>query len=212
MADEATQDAVETAVEQEQSTDVVDQSTADDAGQETTEVNWQEKFEAQKKVNRDLEKKLKGEAGTLKSQLEELQAKLEGKEAEYAEQQKTREVEAAAIAKANQRVLRADIKAEAAGKFADPADVYKFLDLESFEADANGDFDRDAISGALEDLLTSKPYLAAQGRRFTGSADGGARKEAGPKQVTRDELSRMSTDEINAARAEGRLNDLLGRK
>lgn len=125
-----------------------------------------------------------------------------------------REAEAAANSKANERILKAELKAAAAGKLADPADVYKFIDLSEFEVGSDGDVDADAIGEAIEDLLKSKPYLgAATAKRFQGSADGGARKEpAKPSQLSREDLKGMSPEAINSARAAGRLNDLLGIK
>lgn len=177
------------------------------------EVNWQEKFEAQRKVNRDLEKKLKGEAGTLREQLAEMQAKLEGREAEFESEKQQREAEAAALAKANDRILKAEIRAAAAGRLNDPSDALRYLDLSSFEVGDDGDVDTESVSAAITDLITEKPYLAAQGgRRFQGDADGGARKETRPKQLTKADLAGMSPDQINEARAQGRLDDLMGRK
>lgn len=74
-----------------------------------------------------------------------------------------REVEAAATAKANARIVRAEIKAAAAGKLADPADAIAFLDPSDFEVDENGDLDTDEIAEAIDDLIRRKPHLAAQG-------------------------------------------------
>jgi hypothetical protein len=112
--------------------------------------------------------------------------------------------------KANARILRSEVKAAAAGKFADPADVPLFLDLTKFEVDANGDVDADAI----EELLTRKPHLAATARpRFQGTGDGGAaRKASGPTQLTREDLNKMSPEAIVKAKREGRLSDLLSGK
>ena len=176
------------------------------------EVNWQERFEHLQKVNRDLEKKVKGEAGTLRDQVAELQAKIEGKEKEYAAEQERRKVEMEALSKANQRILKAEIRAQATAKLADPADALLYLDMSSFEVGDDGEVDAQAITAAIDDLIASKPYLAAQGRRFQGGADGGARKDSAPAQLTRADLGRMSPDEIVKAKAEGRLNDLLGIK
>lgn len=108
-----------------------------------------------------------------------LQAKIDGREAEYAAEQAKRETEQAALAKANGKILRSEIKAAAKGVLADPADAYKFLDLDSFEVSDDGDVDVNAINEALKSLIDTKPYLAAQGGRFQGSADGGARNGAG---------------------------------
>ncbi len=208
MADEATQDAVDEAVENE---NVADESTVDDAqepGAEALGDPGKKALDAMKAERNAARQKSR----ELEQQLAALTAQAEGREAEFKAEQEAQKVRDEALAAANKRVLRSELKAAAAGKLADPLDALKFLDLDAFEADDNGDFDTDAISSAIDGLLNDKPYLAAQGgRRFQGSADGGARKESGPKQVTRDELSRMSPDEINRAREEGRLNDVLGR-
>lgn len=90
-------------------------------------------------------------------------------------EQAIREAENRLTAKANDRILKAELKAAATGKLADPADALRFLDMKAFEVDADGNVDAAAISKAIEDLTTNKPYLAAQGRKFEGSGDGGAR-------------------------------------
>lgn len=87
-----------------------------------------------------------------------------------------REAEKTAADKANARILRAEVKAAAAGKLADPGDAARFLDLSRFEVDENGDVDTDEIAEAITELIESKPYLAAQGgKRFQGTGDGGAK-------------------------------------
>lgn len=118
--------------------------------------------------------------------------------------------EDAATARANQRVLRSEIKAAAAGRLSDPKDALKFLDLDQFEVDADGEIDEDEITDAIDDLLTRKPYLAAQqtGKRFQGSGDGGARKSAN-KPITEEQLKAMTPTQIDKAYAEGKLSHLL---
>lgn len=119
---------------------------------------------------------------------------------------------AEAVARANQRIIRSEIKAAAAGKLADATDAYKFIDLDTFEVDDDGNVDEDEIADAIDDLIRSKPYLAAQGgRRFKGGADGGTRKESGPKQLTQSDLDRMTPEEIVKAKNEGRFDTLLGK-
>jgi hypothetical protein len=154
------------------------------------------------------------EATAAKAERDALQAKLDGKEAEYQAQQAKRQAEQEALAKANDRIRKSEVKAAAKGVLADPADAYKFLDLDSFEVDDDGNVDEDAIASALADLVKSKPYLAAQGgQRFQGSADGGARNDASkPSQLTDADLARMSPEQIDQARKSGQLNDLLGIK
>lgn len=151
---------------------------------------------------------------------------LKKKAAEFdklAEQQKTeaeKAVEAAraegrseALSAANDRLLKAEIKAAAAGKLSDPADAVRMLDLSSFKVGDDGEIDTSAIGAAIEELVTSKPYLAAQSQGFQGSGDNGPRggKPGGPSQITsRAELRKMSPADIVKARKEGRLNRLLG--
>ncbi len=106
------------------------------------------------------------------------------------------------------------IEARAAKKFADASDAVAILlrthDINDF---LDGDkVDAEAISEALDELLEAKPHLAAaQGgkSKFGGGADGGARKASRPKQLTRDDLSRMKPEDIVKAKAEGRLDDLF---
>jgi hypothetical protein len=140
-----------------------------------------------------------------------LQAKLDGKEAEHAADQAKREAELAALAKANDRIRKSEVKAAAKGVLADPQDAYKFLDLDSFDVSDDGEVDEDAIKAALDDLVKNKPYLAAQGgNRFQGTADGGARNEASkPSQLSEADLASMTPGEVNKARREGRLDNLL---
>ncbi|MDX3405532.1 hypothetical protein PV708_04740 [Streptomyces sp. ME02-6977A] len=129
-----------------------------------------------------------------------------------------RQAEAKALGRANDRIVRAEVKAAAAGKLADPGDAYRFLDLSQFEVDDDGNVDADEVSDAIEDLLKSKPYLAAQGGtkpRFQGTADSGARKgTARPSQLTEADVKRLSAAgkhaEIVKAQNEGRLDDYLG--
>lgn len=115
---------------------------------------------------------------------------------------------------ANARILRAELKAVATGKLADPSDAALFLDLDAFDVSEDGEIDSDAISDAIDELLTRKPHLAAgEARRFTGHADQGARgKSSQPAQVTQQELEAMSPEQVNEARRAGRLNKLLGTK
>lgn len=72
-------------------------------------------------------------------------------------------IEREALAKANARIVRAEIKAAAAGKLADPADALTFLSADDFEVDDDGDVDAGEIAAAIDDLVRRKPYLAAQG-------------------------------------------------
>ncbi len=167
-------------------------------------------LDAMKAKWKEAEAKAKAEADARAA----LQAKLDGKEAEYTAAQEKAALEQAALSKANDRILKSEVKAAAKGVLADPQDAYKFLDFDSFEVDNDGNVDEAAIAKALADLVAAKPYLAVQdGKRFQGSADGGARNDATKlAQLTETDLSRMLPEQIETARKEGRLNDLLGIK
>lgn len=107
------------------------------------------------------------------------------------------------------------LEAKAARKFQNPDLARKLLaDQADDFLDDKGNPDVEAINEALEELLEDEPYLAVQdGQKFQGTADGGTRNGSGkPAQLTRDDLKRMSPQEITKAKAEGRLNDVLGIK
>lgn len=152
-------------------------------------------------------------ARDLEAQLAALTAKVEGKEAEYAAEQKTREAEKAALAKADEKILKAEVRAAAKGVLADPADAFKFLDLSVFEVGPDGDVDASALTDALNTLIEEKPYLAAQsGKRFQGTADGGARNDATKvSQLSQADMARLSPEEKVAAYESGQFDSLLGR-
>lgn len=146
-------------------------------------------------------------------ELSALKAVAEGREAEHKAATEAQRVKDEALAAANDRIKRAEIRALAANKLHDPKDALLHLNLSDFEVDSDGEVDSSQIAAAIDDLISEKPYLAAQGgKRFQGSADGGARNEAaGKSQLSRDDLSRMSPDDIDKAEKEGRLDQLLGR-
>lgn len=202
----------------------VDESTADSGAQEeapATEATHEEQPNGAEALGDPGKKALdamkadrnaaKAEAKRIADEFAAFKAQAEGKEAEYNASVEAQRVKDEALAAANDRIKRAEVRAAAAGKLNDPKDALSFLDLSTIEVNDDGEVDSDAVASAISDLIKSKPYLAAQGKRFEGEADGGARKESGPTQLTKDDLSRMSPEEISTAREEGRLNDLLGR-
>lgn len=130
-----------------------------------------------------------------------------------------REAESAALSKANERLVRAEIKAAATGKLTNPALALKLLDLSSFDVNDDGEVDTTSIASAIEDLIKNEPYLGVtQGdaKRFQGTGDSGPRGTAGKPQLTEQDVKRLSKEgkhgEIEAARLDGRLNNLLGIK
>ncbi|MEV7358198.1 hypothetical protein [Kitasatospora sp. NPDC091276] len=131
------------------------------------------------------------------------------------EDQIRRDATTAATARANERILRSEVRAAAAGKLSDPRDALRFLDLTKFEVDEDGQVDEDEIAEAIDDLVKSKPYLAATAGstkpRFEGTGDGGARKTpAGPRQYTEADVKTMTPEQIDEAHRKGQLRDYLG--
>jgi len=166
--------------------------------------DFRSKAAAERKVNRDLETKL--------SAAQDLIDKLNG--AKPSEDAMRVDAEKAATAKVAERIIRSEIRAAATGKLADPNDAHKFLDMSQFSVDDNGDVDSAELTWAIDDLVKRKGYLAAQteASKSHGSADGGVRKGSKPEQITLAQVKQMHSDDIEAARLAGRLNDVLGVK
>lgn len=82
-----------------------------------------------------------------------------------------------ALSTANDRLVKAEVRAHAAGKLADPGDAAALLgDLSQFVGD-DGEPDSRAITKAIDDLVKAKPYLAAAALNI-GNPDAGARPTA----------------------------------
>lgn len=94
---------------------------------------------------------------------------------EKAIEQARREARAEANGAFNKRLVQADVRAAAAGKLTDPEDAIRFLDLDTFAVNDDGETDKKAITAAVAQLVKDKPYLAAGATRPTGDADQGAR-------------------------------------
>lgn len=164
----------------------VDQSTADgattDTGTESATVTegatalgdaGKKALDAMKAERNEA----KAEAKRFADEIAALRAQVEGREAEHAATLAAQAVKDEALSAANQRILKAEVRAQAASKLNDPKDALLYLDLSGFEVGEDGEVDGDAVAAAIDKLITDKPYLAAQGTRFKGEADGGARKE-----------------------------------
>lgn len=141
-----------------------------------------------------------------------LKAQIEGRDVEHKAEVERQRIRDDALKVANDRILKAEIRVAAAGKLADPADALLHINLTEFAVSADGEVDTAAIAAAIDQLITTKPYLAAQGGRFQGAGDGGARNDTGkPTQIGEAELAQMTPEQINTARREGRLDRLMGR-
>lgn len=144
-----------------------------------------------------------------------LQAKIDGQEQQHQQEVEAQRIRDEALATANLRLKKAELRAAATGKFADPSDAQTFITLDDIEVDDEGNVDRAAIDAAVDEILTNKPYLAAQsGSRFQGAGDGGARNGSQkPSQLTEAEVKKLAAEgrhaEIVKAKEEGRLDDYL---
>lgn len=174
MADEVTENTdAATETSGDSATTEAPQESATDAGEANLGDAGKKALDAMKAKWKAAEQAAKERDATIA----ELQAKINGTEADHAKAQEAQRVKDEALAAANARILKAEVRAAAAGKLNDPADALAHIDLTSFEVGEDGDVDTDAIGSAISDLISKKPYLAAQGGRFQGSADGGARND-----------------------------------
>ena len=199
-SEEAVQEPVESQESPAEEPPVPGEDALGDAGKKALDAMKAERNEARKR------------AQEREAELAALRAQVEGKEAEHAAELERQRVQAEALKTANDRIRKAEVRAAAKGVLADPADAFKFLDLDEIDVDDEGAVDTAALESALKSLIESKPYLAAQsGSRFEGSGDGGHRNEAPVSQLTEAQLSSMSPAEINEARRAGRLDRVLGK-
>lgn len=190
---------------EQETTSTEDDSNLGDAGKKALDA-----MKAQRKAATDKARDLQKELDRITAELA-----LKDKPAEEQEIERAKaEAKAEAISAANKRILRADLRAAATGKLADPSDAHLFIDLDAFAVSDDGETDSDALIEAISDLLERKPHLAAvKPNRFDGDADQGAKgKEAKAAQITEAALDSMSPAEINQARREGRLDRVLGKQ
>lgn len=130
-------------------------------------------------AEREARKRFEREARASKAELDRIKAET-ATEQEKALTKAREEAKGEVLTEANKRVLRAEVRALAAGKM-NPALAVKLLDLDDFEVDDKGDVDAKAITKAIDQLVKDNPGLATNGdgKRTTGSADGGARGGGG---------------------------------
>lgn len=147
--------------EQVEETEEENSESVDDPekeSEEPEEKDWKAEFEAQQRINRSLERKSKKDL----SRIQDLEAKTQQGDPD-AEAETRKEIEAAALAKANARIVKAELRAAASGKLSDPEDALAFIDIGDIEVDDDGEVDRDALSDEIDELIKRKPHLAAQG-------------------------------------------------
>lgn len=164
---------------------VTEEETEETTTTEEVEETEAETAEETKPDYEALAKKHEGRAKHSFTKVKELEAKLKKLEdADKSEQDKAldkaREDAKTEVASAYQkRLLRAEVKALAAGKFADPEDAQDLLKLKDEDVfDEDGDVKTDVVETALKDLLERKPHLAAGGNSGAGDPDRGKGKGA----------------------------------
>lgn len=184
-----------------------DPNTGDPNTQEPP-VDWHDKFLGQKKVNGDLEAKLKA-AYEKADRVDDLEKQV----AEWQKRGEEFDAAQATIAELQKRVLQANVTAAATGRLIDPGDALKLIDFSDLTADDQGGYDQQAISDKIDALVSAHPYLAQGGNKAglngiippSGARDG----DHSAGQLTRDDLKNMTSRQIEEARRKGRLDDLL---
>lgn len=120
------------------------------------------------------------------AKLDELTAASQSEQEKAIEQARKEAAEAAkaeVTAEFRSRVLKSEIRAKAAGKFADPDDAIRLLELD--EADVfsdDGEVQGDVLTKELDALLDRKPHLKADpsNGRPIGDVDAGKGVTPGP--------------------------------
>lgn len=197
-------DAVEMTEEVE--ADEVESDEAENVDAEVTEeedptAGLRKALQAERKAHREAERRAKA--------AEQALADKDKPAEEAALDAARREAREDALKTANERLVRAELKAALAGKVTNPALALRLIDTSEIEVDADGDVDTDAIDAAISALLDEAPELRTA--RFQGGADQGAKgKGAKPAQLTQADLKNMTPEQINEARKSGRLDKLLG--
>lgn len=210
MPEDQTTDELDTATDEVDTGETTDETV--DAGADQLGDAGKKALDRMKTQRAELKKELAAYKG-LGLSADDLKALIDKSQDESAKAEAAKvrqEAEGAALAKANERLVKAEIRAAATGKLANPALALQLLDVKAFDVNDDGEVDSDAITAALDDLIKNEPYLSAQGgKRFQGTGDGGPRKAA-PSQLTREDLKGMTPDQILKAKTDGRMKTLLG--
>lgn len=211
-------DVTDSAIEDVETTDAADQGV-----EETTEEEAEgteqlgdagkqalDRMKARFQSERDARKVLADELKSLRDAETDRNRTAE----ERSKEQERRNAELAATTKANQRLLKSEVRAASAGKLKNPADALAFLDLSALSITEDGDTDQDEIEAAIAKLLVARPYLAVDAGRSFVKADTTATQNkaaAGPPQLTRDDLEKMDASAIMKAQKNGQLDTLLNK-
>jgi hypothetical protein len=136
--------------------------------------DWESEFNAQRKINRKLERDSKPFFDALKhhglSADEAIDLINKGKKPKDGEppvdaDKVRREAEREANARANARIVRSEVRALAAEGFANPLDALHNLNLDDYEVDENGELtDAAKVKADLAEVLRENPHYAKGGR------------------------------------------------
>lgn len=148
--------------------------------------------DGRKVVKAELDK-ARREAATYRGRARDAEARVAQIAQTQQTEEQTRTAQEAATAQRLQALVeksaRAEIKALAADKFADPDDAAVHLKASDY-IDENGDVRSYELAAAIDDLLTRKPHLAKQAQRQTrqpapdqGQGRGGAGAATEPRDV-----------------------------
>ncbi|MEF9521263.1 hypothetical protein [Streptomyces sp. RB13] len=164
QTDSGTEETVEETVTEVNGTERQDDAQEAETGSEEKPFD---RKQAEAKI-----RKANSEAANLRKRLKEQEPLLaelkKRKDAELSESERLNEQLAAAqeqIAKTRQRLVRSQVQAlagtatEGRAAFADPADAFGELDLDSYISE-DGDIDESAIEADLQALLERKPHWA----------------------------------------------------
>lgn len=102
------------------------------------------------------------------------------------------------------KLAQARIEAALAKIVDNPSEIAEDLNLAAYVTD-DGEVDVDKVAA-----LKAKWVGLLQPGRPTGDADGGPRGDTKPGQLSREDIKSMTPQQITKAKADGRLNDLLG--
>ncbi len=121
---------------------------------------------------KELSRKNEREAKRLRTELEKLQQQSMSEQEKAVAQAKAAGY-TEGLSAATERLRRAEVRAAASGLLADPSDAVHLLDLEKYQPNDDGDFDRKAIEADIAALVKVKPYLGAT--PGNGAGEGGPR-------------------------------------
>jgi hypothetical protein len=92
---------------------------------------------------------------------------------------------------ANKRIVRSEVRALAADDFADADDAARFLDLDEYDVDDDGNVNSRQIKADLKDLLARKPHLAKPSKKI--DLENGPRGGRGRAPMSMDDRIRQAS-------------------